>query len=126
MSLNPDQVPLAFFKALQSHNYPQAWTCLTHRSRETIVDLLAKSWKAHSAQELTRMFEHGHSVAEIYWQQFTRNLKIQTWLDQSYQQLGQSGSEVLVKASPSGVHLMVFQEAGGWKLGYIETFMDFR
>lgn len=126
MSLNPDQIPLAFFKALQSQDYPQAWTHLTHRSRETIVDLLAKSWKAHSSKELTRMFEQGHSVAEIYWQQFTRNLKIPTWMAQSYQQMGQSGSEVLVKASPSGVYLMVFHEAGNWKFGYIETFMDFR
>jgi len=124
--MSPDQVPLAFFKALQSHDYPKVWTYLTHHSRETILGLLAKSWKAHSAEELTRMFEHGHSVAEIYWQAFTRAMKMKIWLEQSYQQLGLSGAEVLVKASPSGVHLMMFQEAGQWKFGYIETFMDFR
>ncbi len=126
MNPNPDQIPLAFFKALQSRDYTKVWTLLTHHSRETIVGLLAKSWKVHSAEELARMFEHGHSIAEIYWQQFTQNTKMQTWLEQSYQQMGQTGSEILVKASPSGVHLMVFQEQGNWKLGYIETFMDFR
>lgn len=126
MSFNPDQVPLAFFRALQNKDYVPAWQSLSQRSQDYIVRLLASSWKEHSVEELTEMFEKGQSVAKTYWEQFSKSVELSTWLEQSYRQLGVSGNEVIVKAAPSGVNLMVYRENNAWKFGYIETFLDFQ
>jgi len=124
MSLNPALAPLDFFRALHSQNYQQAWECLSDRSQTGIVKLLANSWKTHTYDELVDMFAKGTSVAKTYWEHFSRSLDLSTWLQQQYKPLGVSGHEVIVKASPTGAHLMVYQQGGQWKFGYLETFLD--
>lgn len=124
MTSSPAQAPLNFFRALQMNDYAQAWENLTERSQTSIVRILANSWKSHSLEELSEMFAQGQAVAKTYWEQFCQSLELQTWLSQSYQQLGASGSEVIVKTSPAGVHLLVYKQGEQWKFGYIETFLD--
>lgn len=124
MSLNPAQAPLDFFRALHSRNYVQAWESLSERSQMGIVKLLANSWKANTADELTEMFAQGRSVAKTYWEHFITTLDLPTWLEQHYKPLGITGQEVIVKTSPAGVNMMAYQQGGQWKFGYLETFLD--
>lgn len=126
LATNAAQAPLYFFQALQEKDYPRVWELLTERSQSMIVQMLARTWKAHSAEELIENFAAGGGVAQTYWQSFAQSVKLEQWLAQSYRQLGVSGQEVIVKATPSDVHLLVYQQGGRWKFGYIETFMDFQ
>jgi len=124
MSDSPAKLPLKFFQSLQAGDCVQTWELLSQRSQQMFVLLLAKSWPAHSVEALTEIFSTGGSVAQLYWKHFRENIQLQTWLVQSYQQLGGSQQEAIIKATPSGVHLLIYQEAGKWKLGYIETFLE--
>ncbi|PKL78009.1 MAG: hypothetical protein CVV27_04105 [Candidatus Melainabacteria bacterium HGW-Melainabacteria-1] len=121
-SESPATVPLRFFKALQQKDYIEAWNCLTPHSQQLIVAILAKSWRNSSANDLTQAFEKGQGVAKSYWDVFRGSIQLETWLSQSYRSYGLSGKEVIVKASPSNVTLLVYQQGREWKFGYMETF----
>ncbi|MGV3524849.1 MAG: hypothetical protein ACO1RX_11515 [Candidatus Sericytochromatia bacterium] len=118
-------VPLRFFQAVQQRDCVQIWNLLSQRSQRMIVELLAQGWKAHSREQLRAQFASGDAVARTYWASFAEAQQLDKWLQQSYRQLGNGSREVVVKASPSGVSLLVYQEAGQWKFGYIESFVDF-
>lgn len=124
MNETPAMIPLRFFQALQRQDYEQAWDYLSRQSQNMIVQILAKSWKAHSPQELEADFAQGLGVAQSYWKAFREQIQLDTWLQQSYRAFGVSGDEVMVKASPSGVILLVIREAQHWKFGYMETFLE--
>lgn len=122
--MTPDQVPLRFFQSLQQEDYLTTWQLLSKRSQEKLIDNLVRSWKGQQADILRHTFAKALFPAQLYWREFKKSLALKTWLEQSYQQLGQSEYDVIVKALPSEVHLLVYREEQQWKLGYIETFLD--
>ena len=121
---SPDKIPLRFFQSLHNKDYEQVWNYLTHYSQQVLVQILSKSWKTQSLEELTQDFEKGQGIAKSYWESFRESVQVETWLAQSYRSFGPSGREVFVKASPSQVRLIVFKEGPYWKFGYFETFLD--
>ena len=122
--MTPDQVPLRFFQSLQQEDYQSTWQLLTQRSQAKFIDNLVRSWKGQQADVLEQTFARALFPAQLYWREFKKNLDLKTWLDQRYQQLGQGTAEVIVKATPSEVQLLVYKENQQWKLGYIETFLE--
>lgn len=122
MSDSPAAVPLNFYRALQQKDYVRAWGLLTSHSQTMIIEILARSWKAQSADELRSAFDRGQGVAKSYWDVFRTSVKLQQWLSQTYRPFGVSGNEVIVKASPAKVTMLVINEGGHWKFGYMETF----
>lgn len=121
---SPDQIPLRFFQSLYNKDYEQVWNYLTVYSQQVLIQILSKSWKMQSPEELVQDFEKGQGIAKSYWETFRESVQIDTWLAQSYRSFGASGREVLVKASPSDVRLMVLKQGPYWKFGYFETFLD--
>lgn len=122
--MTPDQVPLRFFQSLQQEDYQSTWELLTRHSQAKFIDNLVRSWKGQQANVLEHTFAKALFPAQLYWREFKKSLDLKTWLDQRYQQLGQGETEVIVKATPSEVHLLVYKENQQWKLGYIETFLE--
>ena len=124
MTDSPAAMPLRFFQSLNQKDYIQTWNCLTRHSQELIVQLLARSWKAQSPEQLSQAFASGQGVAKAYWDHFRATLQLETWLAQSYRSLGVSNDETLVTASPADVTLIVRREGNRWKFGYMESFLE--
>lgn len=124
MSDSPATLPLNFFKSLQKKDYVTSWDCLTRHSQDLIVQMLAQSWEGQNAEQLKELFAKGQGPAKIYWDHFRKNLQLELWINQNYRPLGLSGREVIVKASPADVDLMVFKQGNDWKFGYMETFLE--
>lgn len=124
MSDTPATLPLRFFKSLQNKDYVTTWDCLSRHSQEVIIQMLLRSWKDQTASNLQEVFAKAQAPARLYWDHFRQNLQMDLWLSQTYRPLGLSGNEVLVKASPADVTLMVFKQDKDWKFGYMETFLE--
>ena len=118
------RIPLDFFQALQHHHYAKVWSMLSRRSQSVIVRLLAQNLPHDTISSLEVAFAQAKEPAITYWKHFASSLDLNHWIQQQYQSLAESEGEVLVKCSPSGVHLRIIHEPQGWKFGYIETFMD--
>ncbi len=118
------RIPLDFFQALQHNHYDKVWTLLSRRSQSVIVRLLAQNLTHDTISSLEIAFAGAKEPAITYWKHFAESLDLNQWIQQQYQSLAESEGEILVKCSPSGVHLRMIQETNGWKFGYIETFMD--
>jgi hypothetical protein len=118
------RIPLDFFQALQHKHYDKVWSLLSRRSQSVIVRLLAQNLPNDTISSLETAFANAKEPAITYWKHFAESLDLNHWIQQKYQSLAESEGEVLVKCSPSGVHLRIIQETNGWKFGYIETFMD--
>lgn len=124
MSESPAALPLRFFTALKTRDYVGVWNSLTPRSQELFVEMLARTWTIQSREGLTQAFEKGQGPAKLYWDTFSQTLQLDLWLSQTYQPLGVSGDEVLIKAMPNNVQLLVFRHGKGWRFGYLETFLE--
>lgn len=118
------RIPLDFFQALQRGHYDKIWSMLSRRSQSVIVRLLAQNLTHDTISSLEIAFANAKEPAITYWKHFAASLELNQWIQQQYQSLAESEGEILVKCSPSGVHLRMIQESTGWKFGYIETFMD--
>jgi hypothetical protein len=123
---NPAAVPVQFFRALAEKHYARAWACLSSRSQEVFLHLLASAFQeaAYSAERLRHDFENGEGVARIYWGHFASQVQLENWLGLSYKALGSSGDNLLVEGQPAGINLVVVRENGRWRFGYMETFRD--
>ena len=124
MSETPAAIPLRFFQALQQKDYILVWNSLSQYSQNMIVGILSQSWKEQTADEIRLSFEKGQSVARTYWDAFRNSIRLEEWLNQSYRSFGVSGNEVIVKATPSDLTMMVYREGTNWKFGYLETFLE--
>lgn len=118
------RIPLDFFQALQRNHYDKIWAMLSRRSQSVIVRLLAQNLTHDTISSLETAFANTKEPALTYWKHFAASLDLNQWIQQHYQSLAESEGEILVKCSPSGVHLRIIKEPNGWKFGYIETFMD--
>lgn len=119
-------VPLQFFMALRQKNYHKVWNSLTLYSQRLFIETLFRSLKPNtcSLERLQTDFEAGKGWAQVYWKSFVSYLDLDDWLSQNYKQFGISQQQVLVKATPANVLLLVIAEAGQWRFGYFETFLD--
>jgi hypothetical protein len=123
---NPAAVPVHFFRALAEKNYARAWGCLSSRSQEVFLHLLASAFydPTYSAERLRHDFESGEGLARIYWSHFASQVQLENWLSLSYKALGSTGDNLLVEGQPAGINLVVVRENGRWRFGYMETFRD--
>lgn len=124
MSDSPAALPLRFFSALNNRDYVGVWNSLTQRSQDLIVQMLARTWTIQSAEGIAIAFSKGQGPAKIYWDHFRKTLQMELWMSQSFQPLGLSGNEVIIKATPANVHLLVFKQGNSWRFGYMETFLE--
>lgn len=117
------QVPLHFFQFLQSESYLEAWQLLSSHSQEILVKGLSTSL-SRPESEIWAEFRGNERLARFYWTEMKKAIRLTDWLNQSYQALGETGKQALVKANPSGVLLVVSKEQQEWKMGYFETFLS--
>lgn len=126
MQTPPATVPLNFFRALRQKRYDQAWKHLSNYSQRVFLETLFKSLKQDSCslERLQDDFAKGTSWAAHYWDDFAQHLQLDTWLSQQYKEYGASQKQILVLAQPANLYLLVIEEAGDWRFGYFETFLD--
>lgn len=126
MNQHPEQVPLQFFKALASKKYDLVWALLTERSQDMFASLYARTSQQDDVEKIKAAFAQNSKFSKTYWNAFAENFQLNTWLSQSYQVVGKTKQQVMVRSTPANVQLLVLNENGHWKFGYIETFMDNR
>ena len=122
----------SLFQVMKTRDYPAVFAVLSTKSRETIVAQtsasLAAAKAAVSDREAVRNdFINGGPIAREYWDAFLRNFDPDSVLDHSLWEIGSVGkdrAEILLThhGAEHPAALKMFLEAGGWKVGLVETF----
>lgn len=117
-----------FFKVLQGGRYAQTWSCLSARSRDTIVDDMYKGLNGqYSREQIMSDLKAGGMLAAGFWKGVLKSFDPRTVLENSTWGTGEIGprkAELLItgKKSSHPARLYMFNEAGEWKVGLVESF----
>ena len=141
----------SLFQSMKSRDYPAIFAALSAKSREKIVaettSALATAAKqappgkptsddippalprdpAPIPEAVRRDFVAGGPIAHDYWDAFLRRFDPDAALEHSRWEIGSVGNdraEILLThhGADHPARLKMFREAGGWKVGLVETF----
>ena len=122
----------SLFKAMKKKDYPEIWSFLTQKSKNTIVDDVYKAFikrgnNKYSNGQIANDFLTGGTIAKSYWDAFLENFNPDTVLEESRWEMGfikNAESEILItyKKSEMPARLIMFKEDNVWKVGFVETF----
>ena len=122
----------SLFQKMKARDYPAIFAILSAKSRETIVAQTSASLAAAKAAVSDREgvrndFIKGGPIAREYWDAFLRNFDPDSVLEHSRWEIGSVGkdrAEILLThhGADHPAALKMFLEAGGWKVGLVETF----
>jgi len=140
----PHEIARHFFQALMQNQLQVCWGLFSKKSQQefinwTLKDLYAQSENAAKAAklgppEIKLMFETNTIDLIIrFWRRFVRQSHAVEFARYAYfETLENRGKTAIVEArinyengQERRVHLTMINEAGGWKLGYLESGLGF-
>jgi hypothetical protein len=109
----------SLFKAMKQRDYPGIWTCISARSRATIVETTAKGVaKSYSREQVETDFTIGRLIAKSYWDEYLRYFDPDAVLEQSKWEIPRAATSGNHPAAPADqLRDFVFNEGGQWKVG---------
>jgi len=121
-----------FFKAMKVKDYTKMWDSITVKSKETIIEDVAKALeksddKQYTEGQLTDDFSSCGVNCKAYWKGYLANFNPDTVIEQSKWDIGvikRGKAEIIVtyKRSEKPAVIKMFKEDGTWKVGLTETF----
>ena len=129
----------SLFQSMKTRDYPAIFAALSVKSRETIVSETTSALAAAGApsapvkipapgpEAVRSDFVAGGPIARDYWNAFLRRFDPDAALEHSRWEIGSVGNdraEILLThhGADRPATLKMFREAGGWKVGLVETF----
>ena len=121
----------SFFRSLKSGSYGQAWSLLSVKSRETIIDDIYRGSKSsgteYAKQQIAGDMKAGGMIAGSYWKGVLQSFDPNAVLEESRWEAGSVRSDraqllITHKKSKSPAQLQMFNEGGLWKVGLVESF----
>lgn len=127
----------SFFKSLKEKNYTIAWSLLSQKSQDTIIDDVFKEiLKNQSPQtpaleypkeQINADFKTGGSLSRSYWNSFLVYFNPDFVLEQSKWDMGTIKKDIAeisiqYKKSDNPAMLRMHKENNAWKVGLVETF----
>jgi len=117
-----------FFVFLKEKNYRAAWELLSERSRETIINDVYESARENGAEigkeKIIADFSGSGIIFNNYWNAFMANFDPDVVLNErvwEFEKIGPVRAIILLRGE--GVtRLMMYKEAGWWRVGFVETF----
>lgn len=118
-----------FFQSVAREDFAESWNILSTYSQNTIVAMVAE--EAQKPPDLIRqLFETNHrSVQNGFWSSFRESSRIPTLtVYATYRQTERNGplATVKVRVGEEEIRFELYEEAGRWKLGLIESIERFR
>jgi len=136
----PDQVMGYFFKSLLQYHFPVCWSLFSDKSKKTFLEWTLKElYKRHNKAaaevklglpEIKYMFEsNDQSLIQIFWRRFVAKCNANDFCRYaSFSTESTEGKQANVLATiryPDGrsipLRLIMQNEMGGWKFGYLES-----
>ena len=120
---------------MKEKNYPKIWTFLSVRSKNIIVDDVAKAeekaGKKYTKEDIGKDFAVGSLLSRLYWNSYLENFNPDFVLQESRWEMGKiekNRAEIIVlhKKSQAPAKLQMFKEEGRWMVGLEETFRSSR
>ncbi|MBP7529849.1 MAG: hypothetical protein KA801_18155 [Syntrophorhabdaceae bacterium] len=121
-----------FFESLKTKSYSQAWSFLSHRSKEVISNdiyqgSIGGSGTGYTKEQIKSDLQAGGMIASSYWQGVFQSFDPATVLEESKWEMGfvrSDAAELFIthKKSNRPARLKLFNEAGVWKVGLVESF----
>jgi hypothetical protein len=126
-----------FFKSLKGKNYTKAWSLLSQKSQDTIIDDVfkeiiknqasQKTAAEYSKEQINADFKAGGPLSREYWNSFLVYFNPDFVLEQSKWDMGtikKDKAEISIqyKKSDNPAVLQMFKENNVWKVGLAETF----
>ena len=118
----------SFFIYLNDKDYKTAWSLLSERSCQVIIDDVYSASVKRSPEidieNIARDFNMNGIIFNKYWTAFRANFDPDIVLNRrvwEFEEINSSNAIILLKGS--GVtKLKMFKEEGVWKIGFVETF----
>lgn len=120
-----------FFVALKNKKFDIAWSLLSKKSRETIInDVYKASTKiggTTTKEDIERDFSGFGIISRNYWNSFLTTFDPNMILEKSRWEIGfikELEAEIIItyKRSEEPAKLKIFNEDNAWKVGLVETF----
>ena len=108
-----------FFVSVAAQDYAPAWSALSAKSQGWIANAIADS--AHRKL----LDDNDSSVQRGFWDSFRESSKPEVFTQMAMTPAAAPGADADVTVSGANVKDMVilmYKEAGGWKVGWMETF----
>ena len=117
-----------FFVFLKEKNYRAAWELLSERSQETIINDVYESARESGAtidkEKIVTDFSGSGIIFNNYWNAFMINFNPDIVLNErvwEFENIGPVRAIILIRGE--GItRLIMYKEAGWWKVGFVETF----
>ncbi|MGE5624287.1 MAG: hypothetical protein ACM3ZT_01940 [Bacillota bacterium] len=115
-----------FFNAVSSKNYAAAWSAFTRHTQDLVVQNVADSEKM-SVQDVRKLFDtNDESIQAGFWESFRQSSQSPVIaglpMSAAGKQLDADGSVSISFTNGNQVTVLMYQEGGGWKVGWMETF----
>lgn len=124
-----------FFTALKKGKYEAAWSLLSEKSRNTIIDDVYIKYQKMGGdiqrEFIEQDFKKNGVIFNNYWDSFSRNFDTLMVLEQSRWQAGaleRDKADIIItyKTSQNPLKLKMMRENDTWKVGLVETFWKSR
>lgn len=119
----------SLFKALQQKDYPKIWTCLSIKSRDTIVSDTCTAIKSPSCSKtsISDDFSRGGTLSMAYWDAYVKYFNPGMVLEESRWEMGSikgDRAEIIItyKKAQKPATLYMTKEDGMWRVGLTESF----
>lgn len=120
------------FKAMKVKDYNKIWDSITAKSKETIIEDVARALEKSGAKQYTEEqlkddFSSCSVNCKAYWKGYLSNFNPDTVIEQSKWDIGiikRDKAEIIVtyKRSERPAVIKMYKEDGTWKVGLTETF----
>lgn len=120
-----------FFTSLKNRDYLSAWSLLTNKSKETIVNdvykELHKSNSSYSKEQIREDFNNNGVLSKDYWNAFLVYFNPDMVLNHCKWEMGKikkETAEIILryKKSDNPAILKMYKENDQWKVGLVESF----
>ncbi len=119
----------SLFKALHQKDYPKIWTCLSVKSRDTIVSDTCAAIKSSSCSKasVSDDFTRGGTLSMAYWDAYLKHFNPVMVLEESRWEMGSvkdDRAEIIItyKKAQKPATLRMIREDGIWRVGLTESF----
>jgi hypothetical protein len=120
----PVVVLRGFFVAVAAKDYAPAWSAFSAKTQGWVAQSIAGSANMTAAEVRKLLDSNDDRVQRGFWDSFRESSKPELFTQLAMSPAAAAGADGAVKLTVNGQQMtfLMYQEAGGWKLGWMETF----
>ena len=112
-----------FFVAVAAKDYASAWSGFSAKTKNLVAQSIAEDHKM-TADEVRKLLDsNDDSVQRGFWESFRNSVKPEVYVQLAMSPATAAGADgaVKVKAPSKELTFLMYKEASGWKVGWMET-----